>query len=68
MSVKIVAKKSLIEVREEKERVPNLEIAMTDLEIENIEFRNDLEDAEISITDNEIAIAELQERMEENAQ
>lgn len=67
MGVKIVAKKSLIEVREEKERVPNLEIAMTDLEIENIELRNDLEDAEISITDNEIAIAELQERMEENA-
>ena len=67
MSVKIVAKKFLIEVREEKERVPNLEISMTDLEIENIELRNDLEDAEISITDNEIAIAELQERMEENA-
>lgn len=67
MSVKIVAKKSLIKVREEKKRVPNLEIAMTDLEIENIELRNDLEDAEISITDNEIAIAELQERMEENA-
>lgn len=67
MSVKIVAKKSLIEVREEKERVPNLEIAMTDLEIENIELHNNLEDAEISITDNEIAIVELQERMEENA-
>jgi hypothetical protein len=67
MSVKIVAKKSLIEVREEKERVPNLEIDMTDLEIENIELCNDLKDAEISITDNEIAIAELQERMEKNA-
>jgi hypothetical protein len=67
MGVKIVAKKSLIEVREEKERVPNLEIDMTDLEIENIELCNDLKDAEISITDNEIAIAELQERMEKNA-
>lgn len=67
MGRKIVAKKSLIEVREEKKRVPNLEIAMTDLEIENIELRNDLEDAEISITDNEIAIAELQERMDQNA-
>jgi hypothetical protein len=67
MGVKIVAKKSLIEVREEKERVPNLEIDMTDLEIENTELCNDLKDAEISITDNEIAIAELQERMEKNA-
>jgi hypothetical protein len=67
MGVKIVAKKSLIEVREEKERVPNLEIDMTDLEIENIELCNDLKDAEISLTDNEIAIAELQERMEKNA-
>lgn len=68
MGKRIVAKKSLILVKEEKERVPNIEIAMTDLEIENIELRNDLEEAELSITDDEIAIAELQERMDEYAQ
>ena len=68
MGKRIIAKKSLILVKEEKERVPNIEIAMTDLEIENIELRNDLEEAELSITDNEIAIAELQERMDEYAQ
>lgn len=68
MGKRIIAKKSLILVKEEKERVPNIEIAMTDLEIENIELRNDLEEAELSITDDEIAIAELQERMDEYAQ
>lgn len=65
--IKIVAKKSLVEVREEAERVPNIEIELTDREIECIELRENLEEAEQAITDNEIAIAELQERMDENA-
>lgn len=65
--IKVIAKKSLVEVREEAERVPNIEIELTEREIESIELRGDLEEAEQAITDNEIAIAELQERMEENA-
>ena len=65
--INIKAKKSLIEVREEATRVPNIEIELTDREIECIELRDDLEEAEQAITDNEIAIAELQERMNENA-
>ena len=60
-------KKPLKEVREAAERLPSTEIALTDLEIENIELRNDLEEAEQAITDNEIAIAELQERMDQDA-
>ena len=66
-TLKRITKKSLKKVREEAERLPSTEIALTDLEIENIELRNDLEEAEQAITDNEIAIAELQERMDQNA-
>lgn len=58
--LKRVAKKSLKEVREEADRLPSTELALTDLEIENIELANALEEAEQAITDNEIAIAELQ--------
>lgn len=65
--IKVIAKKSLVEVREEAERVPNIEIELTEREIECIELRGNLEEAEQAITDNEIAIAELQERMDENA-
>ena len=65
--LKRLTKKSLKKVREEAARLPSTEIALTDLEIENIELRNDLEEAEQAITDNEIAIAELQERMDQNA-
>lgn len=65
--LKRITKKPLKEVREAAERLPSTEIALTDLEIENIELRNDLEEAEQAITDNEIAIAELQERMDQDA-
>lgn len=58
--LKRVAKKPLKEVREEADRLPSTELALTDLEIENIELANALEEAEQAITDNEIAIAELQ--------
>ena len=58
--IKRVAKKPLKEVREEADRLPSTELALTDLEIENIELANALEEAEQAITDNEIAIAELQ--------
>lgn len=58
--LKRIAKKPLKEVREEAERLPSAEMALTDLEIENIELANALEEAEQAITDNEIAIAELQ--------
>ena len=61
--LKRVAKKSLKEVREEADRLPSTELALTDLEIENIELANALEEAEQAITDNEIAIAELQEKL-----
>jgi hypothetical protein len=67
MGVNVIAKKALVEVREEAERVPNIEIELTDREIECIELRGNLEEAEQAITDNEIAIAELQERMDQNA-
>lgn len=61
--LKRVAKKLLKEVREEADRLPSTELALTDLEIENIELANALEEAEQAITDNEIAIAELQEKL-----
>jgi hypothetical protein len=61
--LKRVAKKPLKEVREEADRLPSTELALTDLEIENIELANALEEAEQAITDNEIAIAELQEKL-----
>jgi hypothetical protein len=67
MGVNVIAKKALVEVREEAERVPNIEIELTDREIECIELKGNLEEAEQAITDNEIAIAELQERMDQNA-
>lgn len=61
--LKRVAKKPLKEVREEADRLPSTELALTDLEIENIELANALEEAEQAITDNEIAIAELQGKL-----
>jgi hypothetical protein len=57
--MKIIRKKSLQIIREEKATVPELEQAVTDLEIEGYKKDATIAEDEQSITDLEIEVAKL---------
>lgn len=58
--MKVIRKKSLTVIRDEKETVPELEQAVTDLEIENYQKDATISELEDTIAEDEQAITDLE--------